>query len=112
MLGSKKLLVAHVGKELKQEVIKPASVEESDRLEMQAKLEPGENLDDLLQGADASGQRDKRIGEVRHAMLALVDGLDGYQFREDRVCAFLRNHCAGGHANDFASRRQLIVSPH
>ena len=40
MFGTKKLLVAHVGKELKQEVIEPASVEESDRLEVQAKLEP------------------------------------------------------------------------
>src|SRR5439155_27275242 len=54
MLRSKELLVAHVGKELKQEVIKPAGIKESDRLEVQAKLEPGENLDDLLQGAKAA----------------------------------------------------------
>ena len=40
MLGSKKLLVAHVGKELKQEIMEPTCVKESDRLEVQAKLEP------------------------------------------------------------------------
>ena len=109
MLGSKKLLVAHVGKELNQEVIEPASVEESDRLEVQAKLEPGENLDDLLQGADASRQRDKRIGELRHALLALVHSLNGYQFGETLVCALLGNHGAGDHANDFASGCQCSV---
>src|SRR5256885_9440738 len=109
MLGSKKLLVAHVGKELKQEVIEPARVEEADRLEVQAKLEPRENLDDLLQGADASRQRDKRIGELRHAMLALVHSLNGYQFGETLVCALLGNHGAGDHANDFASGCQCSV---
>ena len=31
MLRGKKLLVAHVGKEFKQEVIEPAGIEESDR---------------------------------------------------------------------------------
>ena len=40
MLRSKELLVAHVGKELKQEIIEPTCVKESDRLEVQAKLEP------------------------------------------------------------------------
>src|SRR5882762_5361132 len=109
MFGTKKLLVAHVGKELKQEVIEAASVEESDRLKMQTKLEPSDNLDDFLQGADASGECDKRIGELRHAMLALVHGLDGYQFRELPVCAFLGNHGAGDHANDFASGCQCSV---
>src|SRR2546430_16585415 len=104
MFGTKKLLVARVGKELKQEVIEPASVEESDRLEVQAKLEPGENLDDLLQGADASRQRDKRIGEVGHAMLALVHSLNGDQFGEGRVCSFLREYSSGDHANDSGSR--------
>ena len=40
MLRSKELLVAHVGKELKQEIMEPTCVKESDRLEVQAKLEP------------------------------------------------------------------------
>src|SRR5205814_2734842 len=71
MLGGKKLLGAHVGKERKQEVIKPAGIEKTDRLEVQSKLEPGENLGDLLQGAYASGQCGKRVGELHHAMLAL-----------------------------------------
>src|SRR5436309_11186319 len=102
MLGAKKLFVAHVGKELKQELIEPTGVEESDRLEVQAKLEPSENLDHLFQGANASGQSDKRVGELRHAMLALVHRLDGYQFGEALVCALLGNHGAGDHANNLA----------
>src|SRR5439155_20562083 len=109
MLGGKKLLVVHVGKEPKQEIIKPTGVQETDRLEVQAELEPGENLHDLLQGTNASGQCDKRIGELRHAMLALVHSLDGYQIGEAAVCAPLGNHRAGDDANDLASGRQCRI---
>src|SRR5882762_4793054 len=58
MRGCEKLLVAHVGEELKQQVIEAAGVEQADGLEVQAKLEPGKNLDDLLQCPNATGERD------------------------------------------------------
>ena len=103
MLRREKLLVAHVGKKLKQEVIVPTGIEQPDRFEVQAKLKPREYLDDLFQCADAARKSDKRVGELRHAVFALVHCLDRYQFGKPLVCALLGNHGPRNDADDLAS---------
>jgi hypothetical protein len=46
---------------------------------MQAQLRPRHHLKEFLEGADAAGHRDERIGELRHHRLARVHRVDDAQ---------------------------------
>ena len=48
-------------------------VEQADRLGVQVELGPRGDLGQLLERAQAAGQRDERVGELTHACLALVE---------------------------------------
>src|SRR5262249_14209404 len=50
------------------------SIQQRARLDLDAKLRPGNNFGKLLQRAIAAGQSDERIGKVRHQRFALVHG--------------------------------------
>src|SRR4051794_41252831 len=52
---------------------------QADRLAVQAQLRPRQHLDELLQGADAAGQDEERVGQVGHEHLAGVHGLHDAQ---------------------------------
>ncbi len=81
MLRRKELLLAHVGKQLDERIVKARAIEQSHRLQMQAQLQPGERFDHFFKRADAAGQSDKGVGQLRHLMLALVHRIDVDQSR-------------------------------
>src|SRR5690606_3715598 len=49
-----------------------ADIRQDDRLVMAAELRPGHYLDNLLQRADAAGERDESVGFLEHPVLAGV----------------------------------------
>jgi hypothetical protein len=112
--GCKKLFIAHVREELKQWVVEAAGVEKSDRLEVQTKLKPSENFDDLFKSADASGQRHKSIGELGHSVFAFVHGLNGDKLCEAVMSPLLGNHGTGNNSDDLAASGKSGVgeNPH
>ena len=56
-----------------------AHVEQPDRLRVQAELGPRHDLGQLLERAEAAGQRDERVGQLGHDRLALVERGDDAQ---------------------------------
>src|SRR6266480_3279382 len=103
MRWGKKLLVANVVENSNERVVETGDVEQPDGLEMQAKLEPGENLDDLLKRANTSRQRYERIRELRHAELALVHGINRNKLSKAVMPALRCNHGAGNNSDDLAA---------
>jgi hypothetical protein len=74
--GLQKRFVDHVVKEVQQAVVKSLRVKERAGLGVAAELPPGPDLENLLQSADAAGQRDEGIREFGHERLALVHRSD------------------------------------
>ena len=58
----------------------PERVEQDHRLVMHAQITRCPGFEELLEGADATGQRDERIGAVLHHLLALAHGVGDDQF--------------------------------
>ena len=58
---------------------KPADVQHTDRLAVDAQLRPGNDFEEFLQGAEASRQGDEGVGQRRHERLALVHAGDDVQ---------------------------------
>ena len=56
MLRREKFLLAHVRQQLHQRIVKARAVEQADRLQMHAQLQPGEHFDHFLERANAAGQ--------------------------------------------------------
>ena len=52
---------------------------------MQAELPPGEELEQLIEGAGATRQRDHPVGQLGHQRLALVHRLDDVQLGQAGV---------------------------
>jgi hypothetical protein len=62
----------HVLDEDEHRVPETGDIGEHDRLAVMAELRPGHDLDDLLDGPDAAGQRHKGVGFLEHRVFALV----------------------------------------
>ena len=75
---------------------------------------PAEDLEQLLEGADATGQRDERVGEVGHLRLALVHRVHLDEPRHSQVGDLAREEAAGDDADHLAtgSERPLGQQPH
>ncbi len=65
-----------------------ALVDDHDRLAVEAQGPPGEDLEELLQGADAAGQDHEGVGTLEHLQFALVHGLDDHGLGELRMARF------------------------
>ena len=63
MLGAQKAPRDHVIEQVEKRVEKTVDVEYRTGLAVKPELAPGEDLDDLLQGADAAGQGDETVRE-------------------------------------------------
>ena len=62
-------------------------------LGVEAELRPGDDLQHLFEGAVAAGEDQESVGELGHAGLALVHGLDKFEAREAAVGDFaVREH--------------------
>ena len=60
-------------------------VADQDRLVVQAKLPPGDDLDRLVERAETAGQRNEGIGGLEHALLAGVHGSGDDKFGDARM---------------------------
>src|SRR5471032_2040031 len=80
-----------------------ALVDDHDRLGVQAQGAPGQDLEELLQGADAARQDHESVRAVEHLELALVHGLDDHGFGEIRVARLALQQEARDDAHDLAA---------
>ena len=114
MSECQKLFVAHMGEKLKEEVVEAADIEKPDWLEVDAKLKPGEYLDDFLKSANTSGKCCKCISKARHEVLAFMHRFNGDKLRESVMRPLLGNHGARNHPDDLAScgERGIGENPH
>ena len=78
-------------------------VEQTDGFVVKAELEPCQRLEHFFQCANAAGQDDEAITEVRHQLLAFMHGADAVHFRCPGVGEFLVGEVMRDDANDFAS---------
>ena len=72
---------------------------------MQAKLRPGEHLEELFERAEAAGERDESLRELGHHRLALVHRGDDSKLGKSAMRHFLLAQRLGNHADDLAARR-------
>ena len=80
-----------MGEELPEPVPVAFHVEDADRLGVNPELRPREDLEGLLEGAQASGQRDEAVDERRHRGLALVHGAHDAQLGQAGVSELARD---------------------
>ena len=62
-----------------------ADIGEQDRLVVEPELLPAEDLEHLVEGADATGQNGECICSLRHQTFSLMHALDHHQFRRTGV---------------------------
>ena len=67
---------------------------------MVTELAPRPDFEQLLEGADATGQREKRVAAFGHHHLALVHGLDDMQLVQPGVAELARHQRLRDHADD------------
>ena len=65
-------VVGHPLEEVDQRVPEAADIDDQHRLGVLVELGPGHHLDDLLERADAAGQRHEGVGALEHDSLPLV----------------------------------------
>src|SRR4051812_50227681 len=76
---------------------------------MQAELRPREDLEQLLERADAARERDEGVGELGHQGLALVHGADHAQVAEALVADLEIEDLLRDDADDLAARLERSV---
>jgi hypothetical protein len=87
----------------------PSAHEQAHRLRVQAELRPREDLEQLVERAEAAGQRHERIGELAHRGLALVHRADDAQLGQAGVGDLPVDEGARDDADDAPSRRERRV---
>lgn len=89
-------------------------VEEHRGLAEIAQLVPGEDLEDLVERAEATRERDERVGEFGHSRLAGMHRLDDDQPAQTLVGNLERNHRLGDHPDHLsaASKRRIGDDSH
>ena len=89
-----------------------ALVDDHDRLGVQAQCAPGQDLEELLEGADAARQDHEGVGALEHFVLALVHRLDHHGLGERRMARLATHQEAGDDADRLAARLQRGVGQH
>ena len=67
---------------------------------MDAELGPGPHLEQLVHGADAAGERNEPVGELRHERLAFEHPVHRVQLGDALVEVLAQEQIAGDHADD------------
>ena len=106
MLGAHEAFVDGTAEHRQQGVEVAAGVEDDDGLVIESQLLPGDDFEQLLEGADASGQGNGAVGESCHDLLALVHVRRLDEFRQSLVAPALLDHEAGDDSGHLASRLQ------
>lgn len=83
-------------------VIKAIDVDQYGRLLVQAQILPGEYLEHLLEGSEATGQDEEGIGELGHLGLASVHGRGDVQFGQAAMSDLGIDEHFGDDADDTA----------
>ncbi|KAJ1684399.1 hypothetical protein LUZ63_020154 [Rhynchospora breviuscula] len=79
-------------------------VEQPDRLVVDAQLQPGERLEQLLERSRAAGQHHEAVGLVHHPQLALVHRADDVQLAQPGVADLLVLQALRDDADDLGAR--------
>ena len=85
MLGAQEALGHRVVEERREAVVEAAHVQQPAGLAVHPELRPGDDLEELLEGAQPAGQREEAVGQVGHQRLALVHRVDGAQVGQAEV---------------------------
>lgn len=88
MFRTQKAGEVHLLDETEERIEKAVDVEESDRFVVKRELQPGEGLEEFLQGAKASGQRDETRTQVCHHLFAFVHAAHDVQCADTAVAEF------------------------
>ena len=103
-LRAQEALLHGVVEEGDERLVVARHVQQPQRLGVDAQLRPGVDLEELLERADAAGQRDEGVGELRHQRLALVHRADHPQVVEAGVADLAVEERLGNDADDLAAR--------
>ena len=103
-LRAQEALLHGVVEEGDERLVVARDVQQPQRLGVDAELRPGVDLEELLERADAAGQRDEGVGELGHERLALVHGADHPQVVEAGVADLAVEDRLGDDADDLAAR--------
>jgi hypothetical protein len=79
-------------------------IEHQYRFPVLSKLEPGELLDQLLERADAAGQRDECVGALEHLAFALVHVARDHHVARAFERVLARHQEVGNHPRDRTAR--------
>ncbi len=71
--------------ECRQRRVEPADVQQPAWLAMHAQLRPRHRFEEFLEGSDAAGHGDERVGELRHQRLARMHRVDHPQIGDAGV---------------------------
>src|SRR5258705_1625952 len=88
-----------------QRIVEAADVQQPARLAVHAELRPRDHLADLLEGAEPSRHRDKRIRQRRHRRLAFVHRVDDTQIGQRAVRELARHERGRNDADGVAAGR-------
>lgn len=104
----------HVLCHLKQRLPEIADVVDSELSLVEAEVAPGPDLEELLQGADATGHGQKGIAELRHACLAGVHIGDDLEPSDAVMAVFPLNHVLRDDTDDLSpgGNRSIGNDPH
>src|SRR6185312_14247728 len=87
-------------------------VGDDDRLAVQAELPPGQHLDGLVERAEAAGQYRESVGQLEHALLALMHAGDDDQVLNAAMRHFAVVEMARDDAGDAAAAGERGVGEH
>ena len=112
VLGAHEALVNGVAEQPTEPVPVAVDVQHAHGLGVNTELRPRQDLECLVEGAEASRQRDEPVHERSHRGLALVHRADDSQFGEARVGELTRHERLRDDADDLAAMAEHRVGQH
>src|SRR5262245_10475664 len=106
VLGVQEALSDHLVDKCPQAVEVAVDVQQATGLAVQAEPAPAPHLEQLLHGADPTGQREERIRQLSHEGLALMQVLDDVQLSQATMGNFAVNELLGDDPDDTSTRLQ------
>jgi hypothetical protein len=98
-----------VREQLQQRPVETGGVQQPDRARVVAELLPRPRLEQLLQRAEAAGQRHEGVSGLGHLQLALVHGVDDAQLLDAAMAQLARDEAARDDAQHLAAGGQRGV---